>query len=185
MPKSYLGNKIKERKAGESQLKTAIRHAGYDARKMADATTCPRCGMFIPKTSFGLDYVVSPINQMFWVEVKESGSDGRLVIKDLFRPLQRARMDKEESYVFLEVRDNVDATRPSGVSAYFFPWEVWRDYVEVYCESIGVKSLKRIATKRLPGTDDILSEYRLEWKKADGDNAGHWIIPEGFRKNEH
>lgn len=184
MPRSSQGNKIKVRKVGELQAKHALAAINFDARKMADATVCPSCGIFIAKTSMGLDYAVAPVGEMFWVEVKESGSDGRLDVKNLFRPLQRARMDKEETYIFLEVRDNVDAERPTGVSAYLFPWEVWRDYVEVYCQSLGVSSVKRTSTKRLPGTDDILSDFRLEWQPGVDDKDGYWIIPREFRKKK-
>ena len=175
--------RTKVRKAGEPVASRAFKAAGWDMMKGVDATTCPRCHSVVVNRSGWLDYLAAPPGEHFWVEVKESHGDGYLPLTDLFTPHQREMLDNhlQEAYIFLVMRDEINSRAPKDVSAYLFTWDTWKA-LEKTCDLLGKRGLRRLVTSRLPGTDDLLREYKLEWKSGTiKEGVGRWVIPDSFR----
>lgn len=175
---SKNGEVLKVRKAGEPIAALAFRSIGLFAHKFADTRRCPVCGFIIPKSDEQPDFIVS--GDWFYLEVKETDSDGYLKLPKLVTPIQRKRMSIHEGWFFFVMRNTPDGSAPKDVSAFLIPYNHWIQFEE-YFESIGVKSIRKEATKRLPGADEILKDYRLSWSPGHAGTVGKWVIPSEFR----
>lgn len=176
--RSKDGETLKVRKAGEPAAALAFRSQNLTVHKFADTRRCPVCGFIIPKADDQPDFIVT--SDWFYLEVKETNSEGYLRLPDMVTEVQRRRMALHEAYFFIIFRKEPDAPSPSGVSAFLVPYADWLEF-EKYFEALGVKSIRKEPTKKLPGADDILKEYRLDWIGGHGNVAGRWGIPKSFR----
>jgi len=122
-----------------------------------------------------------PQGDWIWLEVKEADSRGYMLLPKLFRDWQRQRMGRHESWVFAVLADSPSSRAPNGVSAFLVPWPAWQEMEDKVILELGVKSIRRVATKQLPGAVDLLSRWSLKWQPGAGDVEGFWIIPENFR----
>jgi hypothetical protein len=183
--KKRYGGKVvrnKKRKAGEDACRESFKRTPIALHKFPDHRMCYNCNAIIPKSDEQPDYIASI--DWFYVEAKECDSMGYFRWADPkkgFTPIQRRRLAEHEGYVYLVMREP-NGRAPDGVSAYVIPWDDWLD-IEVRLELNGAKSIRRTATKKLPGADELLTAYQCEWQAGSKDKGGWWQLPEYFRRD--
>lgn len=174
-------SKIRQKKRAEKEFVQAQKRYDFDMHKFTDRkwVHCPRChfGFLLPKGENVVDYILWTLG--FWVEVKESNSEGRWewveLLPDGEHSNQRDFLIEHDGWLYLQL--GMGRAHPnrekSGRSAYLIPFYEWRYEIEPYLLEHGRRSIRKETIGSRPGGDVLLAKWRLDWVD------GKWDIPIG------
>ncbi len=175
----------KKRKGAEGRIPNLAKRYGFGWRKYRDVTLCIHCFKPQPKSERMPDFSIAPA--ILYVEVKESGKDGRFSFKNSVTDIQREFFKDYPGFIFLEMGSG---RAPKHKSAYMIPTEIWfsvtDDLIELGYASFGREKSRPLKKdeKGCPGTDFLFLEWECDWvpmqrdcSLANDDLPGGWDIP--------
>lgn len=120
---------------------------------------------FLKSKEPGVDYNLALASVQ--IEVKNTDKDGTL--SDKPSEIQTKLLNEYDGYIFLMMWDPDYPRLPAGGDAYLVPWKNYQKFMEQ--TDVKGKSVRRHATARAFGADEILKDFSLKWTK------GTWTIP--------
>jgi len=120
---------------------------------------------FLKSKEPGVDYNLALAS--IQIEVKNTDKNG--VLSDKPSEIQSKLLDQYGGFIFLMMWDPGYPRLPKGGDAYLVPWNNYKDFLKI--TDVNGKSIRRHATARAFGADEILKDYALKWEN------GKWKIP--------
>jgi hypothetical protein len=157
-------------KQAEARWRAIAKANGWYWHKYGDVRYCWKCHSVLPKSENAPDFAVAVVYT--YVECKNSDSTGRWNCKEITeegrRSNQRQWLIDNRGWLFIELGNK---PAPKGKSAFLIPFIIWMRDVEPILREKGMMSIHKETKGKRPGADELLADYRLDWKD------GNWEIP--------